>query len=172
MKILTKTSVTKRVEYSQSYGGAETIECAFIKEFDKEIQMVSQTGNHIRTFKKGTKLLISFKGVEITERQFSLRVKKAKKVAESSALIQNKINSDKLAERNAAAAMQLGAWKQLLIENPDKAAKYISKMANMASSKWRNLLRLKAAKHVNNGPFEGLEVTASELRDVLISLPS
>ena len=57
MKILANATVTKLREYSQSYGAPETIEFSFIKEFDKEIQLFNSFGAHLRTMRKGTKLL-------------------------------------------------------------------------------------------------------------------
>ena len=76
MKILANAAVTKLREYSQSYGSPETIEVSFIKEFDNEIQLFNSFGAHIRTMRKGTKLLKSFSGVEISERTFKSRTKK------------------------------------------------------------------------------------------------
>ena len=75
MKILSNATVTKLREYSKSYGAPETIEISFIKEFDNEIQLFNYLGAHLRTMRKGTKLLKSFSGVEITERTFKSRTK-------------------------------------------------------------------------------------------------
>ena len=76
MKILANATVTKLREYSKSYGAPEIIEISFIKEFDNEIELFNCFGAHIRTMRKGTKLLKSFLGVEITERTFKSRTKK------------------------------------------------------------------------------------------------
>ena len=76
MKILANATVTKLKEYSKSYGAPENIEVSFIKEFDNEIQLFNYLGSHLRTMRKGTKLLKSFYGVEITERTFKSRTKK------------------------------------------------------------------------------------------------
>ena len=76
MKILANATVTKLRECLQSYGAPETIGFSFIKEFDKEIQLFNSFGAHLRTMRKGTKLLKSFSGVEITERTFKSRTKK------------------------------------------------------------------------------------------------
>ena len=76
MKILANATITKLREYSQSYGSEETKNVDFIKEFDNEIQLFNYLGAHIRTMRKGTKLLKSFSGVEITERTFKCRTKK------------------------------------------------------------------------------------------------
>ena len=76
MKILANATITKLREYSRSYGALETIEVSFIKEFNNEIQLFNSFGSHQRTMRKGTKLLKSFSGVEITERTFKSRTKK------------------------------------------------------------------------------------------------
>ncbi len=76
MKILANAIITKLRENKKSYGAPETIEVSFIKEFDNEIQLFNYFGAHQRTMRKGTKLLKSFFGVEITERTFKSRTKK------------------------------------------------------------------------------------------------
>ena len=76
MKILANATVTKLREYSKSYGSEETKKVDFIKEFDKEIKLFNSFGAHLRTMRKGTKLLKSFSGVEISERTFKGRTKK------------------------------------------------------------------------------------------------
>ena len=76
MKILADATITKLREYSKSYGSEETKKLDFIKEFDNEIQLFNYFGAHLRTMRKGTKLLKSFSGVEITERTFKSRTKK------------------------------------------------------------------------------------------------
>ena len=76
MKTLANATVTKLREYSRSYGSEETKKVDFIKEFDNEIQLFNYLGAHLRTMRKGTKLLKSFSGVEITERTFNSRTKK------------------------------------------------------------------------------------------------
>ena len=75
MKILSNATITKLREYSRSYGSEETIEVSFIIEFENEIQLFSSFGLHQRTMRKGTKLLKSFSGIEITERTFKSRTK-------------------------------------------------------------------------------------------------
>lgn len=77
MKILMNATVTKLKEYSRSYGVAEEIFYPFLRENEKSIECLNDLGNHCRSFKKNTKLLISFTGKEITERAFRMRCKKA-----------------------------------------------------------------------------------------------
>ena len=76
MKILANATITKLRENKKSYGLEETKKVDFIKEFENEIQLFNYLGAHIRTMRKGTKLLKSFSGVEITERTFKSRTKK------------------------------------------------------------------------------------------------
>ena len=75
-KYLANATITKLREYSKSYGSEETKKLDFIKEFDNEIQLFNYFGAHLRTMRKGTKLLKSFSGVEISERTFKSRTKK------------------------------------------------------------------------------------------------
>lgn len=72
--ILANTTVIKRKEYSMSYGAPETLKYPFIKEFDNLIMCLNSEGEHMRTFRKGTKLLILFNGKKISERTFQKRV--------------------------------------------------------------------------------------------------
>ena len=76
MKILANATIIKLREYSKSYGSEETKKADFIKEFDNEIQLFNSFGAHLRTMRKGTKVLKSFSGVEISERTFKSRTKK------------------------------------------------------------------------------------------------
>lgn len=167
MKVLFNCSIAKLREYRQAYGTPETISASFIKEFHNEIWLLNECGEHVRTMRKGTKLLISFSGIEITERQFLGRTKKAieKRTAKKIATIEeNKIAQQ---ERQTIAAQQAAKWIEFLEANPESKAKYILKCKTMPSSKWRNYLRMKAAKHINNECFSTLEISAPELAEIL-----
>lgn len=169
MKILANAKITKLKEYSQSYGGPETIEVSYLKVYNKEIYFVSSAGSVGRMIRIGTKLLISFTGTEISERTFNLRTKKADKAnKERIALLEAERNAEILKNKEIAA-VQLEAWKLFLTENPQKIVKYLDKVNSLPSSKWRNLLRMKAAKHVCDGQFNSLVASAPELVDVLRS---
>lgn len=174
-KILANCELKKLKEYSRSYGGIETLSIAFIKERGGEITTHSATGLHLRTFRKGTKLLIDFRGEPISERQFVLRTNKAKASA--------KIESDKKAaeqaildaERAKIAAEQSEAWAQYLCAHPEKAERYKSKVKNSPSNSsrsgnWRNWLRMKAAKKIAGEKFSELVLSASGLRDILFQI--
>jgi phosphorylcholine metabolism protein LicD len=175
MKILANASVTKLRELSKAYGAPETIQVSFIKEFDKEIWLCNSFGNHIRTLKKGTKLLISFFGIEISQRALNLRVKKAVKFNEINRLEREAKDEVYQKARNIIAKNQLSKWVELLKSDRTRIDRYKSKIENSSSnasrsSNWRNWLRMKAAKHINDGKFEGLEVSVPELRESVYSL--
>jgi hypothetical protein len=153
MKVLSNCTVTKLREYSQS----------FIREYEKEICLVNDYGHVIRTMKKGTKVLIHFAGEEITERQFNTRVNKANRLKD----IERNKENESLAERNRIADRQLALWVSFIDSNPDKKERYLAKCNTMPSSKWRNYLRMKAARHINNESFAGLEVSAPDLKSAL-----
>ena len=170
MKLLSNCSVTKLKEYSKCYGGQETISVQFIEEMEGEIKLLNEYGEHIRTLRKFTKLLISFEGKEITERQFNILTKKAivKRLKEREA---RQAEYELIREaKNRKAAEQGEKWKFFLSENPNSANKYKEKCNTMPSSKWRNYLRMKAAKHINNENFTTLEISAPELKQILFSI--
>jgi hypothetical protein len=169
MKVLSNCSVTKLKEYGQSYGSPEITPVPYIKEFEKEIWLCNDCGEHYRTMKKGTKLLISYSGKEITQRQLKGRTNKA--VLKRSADRQVYLAAEELKqqERQAIAAVQLQMWVKFLSENPESKEKYISKVNTMPSSKWRNYLKLKAARHINSESFHGLEISAPQLKEALFN---
>ena len=167
MKVLSNCTVTKLREYSKSYGTKETLNFAYIKEFDKEIWLLNECGEHIRTLRKNTKLLLSFEGKEITLRQLNTRCKKA--VFSRSIAINERLAKQKEIEGifNAENKRQLILWGKFINENPESKAKYIQKIQEKSSSKWRNYLRMKAAKHINNEEFKGMVLSPSQLKDIL-----
>ena len=170
MKTLANATVTKLREYSQSYGAPETIEVSFIKEFDKEIQLFDSLGRHQRTMKKGTKLLISFTGKEITERTFKARTNKAMKAHKERIEVERLKDEAKYAENQKLASEQLISWSEFLKNNPEKVAKYSVKINQMNHSKMRNYLKMKFAKHCNNENFQNIAVNGGQLRDELLKL--
>lgn len=168
MKILSKCKLIKLREYKKSYGGIETISPAYILDKGREIHILDNFGKHSRTMKVGTKLLISFSGEEITERQLKLRTKKAIKIRDENRAKQTIIDQENQDVINAIAASQAIQWAEFLIKNPESKAKYLAKMGIMPSKKWRNYLRMKAAKHINNENFTSLEISAPRLRQILL----
>lgn len=171
MKILKNATVTKLKEYSRSYGPAHTINVDFIIEYENQIILLTKTGAAYRSLKKGTKLLISFTGTEITERAFKMA---CKNMASAIKMANLRAEEERIKQeyRNDVADKQLKQWIEFLKANPDKIEKYKNKVAaspsnSSRSGNWRNWLRMKAAKHINSGQFNGLEVSAPELMDTL-----
>jgi hypothetical protein len=167
MKVLSNCSLTKLREYAQSYGTQETIPVPFIKEFQNEIWLLNDCGEHTRTMRKGTKVLIDFTGTEITERQLKTRANKAIAARTNERLKAIEEQKQQEAINEAIAADQLTKWKVFLQENPDKKEYFKEKSKVLKSSKFRNYLRLKAARHINNESFENLQIDAYEIKEAL-----
>ena len=169
MKVLSNCSLTKLREYSQSYGAPETITVPYIKEFEREIWLLNECGEHTRTLKKGTKLLINYSGKEITQRQLNIRANKAITQRTNERLAYIATEKIKLEQRQAIAAQQGVKWAEFLSNNPQSKEKYIDKCNTLPSSKWRNYLRMKAAKHINEECFTTLQISAPELKAILFN---
>ena len=167
MKILANVELTKLREYSRSYGTAETIIVPFVQDYEDDIHLINDVGDCYRIMRKGTKLLISYHGEEITQRSFVIRVNKTIRKRNAEYLERKKLMDAEQKRISIIRDAQLTLWDDLLLKHPMKVAKYKSKVESMPSSKWRNLLKMKAAKHINNGSFVGLEVSPAELKDIL-----
>lgn len=167
MKVLSNCILIKLREYSQSYGSPETLNVPYIKEFANEIWLLNDCGEHVRTMKKGTKILISFTGKEINQRQLITRANKAILARTNQRLATIEKNRIEQEKRQEIANQQLNMWVKFLAENPQSKAKYLDKCNTMPSSKWRNYLKMKAAKHINNESFQGLEISVPELKAAL-----
>lgn len=170
MKTLANATVTKLRESAQSYGAPETIRAAFIKEFNNEIQLFDELGRHQRTMRKGTKLLISFDGKEITERTFDLRTNKALKAHKEDLAERKLIEEAQWVENRKLADAQLIEWTNFLKENPAKIEKYLGKIKVLNSSKWRNYLKMKFAFACNNESFQNIHLSGSQLRDAILEI--
>lgn len=168
-KILAKATVTKLKEYSRSRGAAETVNYSFIKDYPNEIWLCSSEGNHIRTLRKGTKLLLNYSGTEISKRAYNTRINKATKLREIKSLKTHSKHLVVVLKNAELSARQMDAWNNFLKQNPEKITKYIQKCNSMPSSKWRNLIRMKFAKHCNNGVFSEVYISAPELYTALHS---
>ena len=77
--ILSNAKVAKLNEYRLSYGQPQTIEVPFVKVFVNEIHLINEVGTVIRVMKRGTKVLKSFTGTEISEKAFKTRINESKK---------------------------------------------------------------------------------------------
>lgn len=169
--ILSNCSVIKLREYSQSYGQPETIKVPYIKVYDKEIILLTESGSHYRTMRKGTKLLVDYSGIQITERAFKMRTNKVKKANEAKAKLQAEQDRLKKEANNRAANKFIYLWENMLQENPERCKRYLAETKTRPSNSsrsgnWRNWLRMKAAKHINNGHFD-LPVSAPDLLNSL-----
>lgn len=169
--ILANCSVIKLREYSQSYGQPETIKVPYVKVYDKEIVLLTESGNHYRTMRKGAKLLIDYSGIQITERAFKMRTNKVKREIEAKAKV--KAEQDRLTQEanNRAAKQFLFLWENMLKQTPERCKRYLAETKTRPSNSsrsgnWRNWLRMKAAKHINNGHFD-LPVSSPDLLNSL-----
>ena len=169
MKVLSNCTVIKLREYSQSYGSPETIHSPYIKELEKEIWLCNECGEPVRIMRKFTKVLISYTGKEITLRQLKIRTNKAILLRTNKRLAEIELNKIAESKRMAIAEKQASQWAEFLKNNPESKAKYISKCETMSSGKWRNYLRLKAAKHINRESFQHLEISVPQLKEALFA---
>ena len=169
MKVLKNCTLIKLREYSSSDGSRETICIPYIKEYENEIMLFNSLGNCTRTMKKGTKLLISFSGKEIKEEIFLKNTKKAIKLHLEECKKERERAEQKQREINNIAEKQGEKWNEFLKANPSSAEKYKTKVNILPSSKWRNYLRMKAAKNINAEKFEGLEISAPKLKAILFN---
>jgi hypothetical protein len=169
-EILANATVTKLREYRQKYGAPEIVPVPYIVVYEKQIQLLTETGHLRRTMKRGTRLLVEFNGQPITQRAFDMRIKKAKAAAEIQRQISIIEQQKRLKELREIAEKQATAWHEYLKQNPQKVDKYKAKIAAMSSAKGRNYVRLKAANKINAGSFNGLAATAHDLLKVLNSL--
>ena len=174
-KILANCGLKKLKEYSRSYGSIETLSVPYIKDWGGEITLHSETGDCYRTMRKGTKLLIDFRGEPISERQFTVRTNKATKLRDIERKKQAEIEADEMAEKQAKAAVQAEAWAAYLTSNPEKVRRYklrvnSSPSNSSRSGNWRNWIRMKAAQKIAGEKFSDLVLSAPELRNILFKI--
>ena len=165
--ILKNATIVKLREYSRAYGKPETITSAYLFETDKHITTVDEIGREVRTFRKGTRLLISFTGDTISGDDFIREVEEAKETKQSQASAQLAANELEVKRSREISAKQLDAFKAIL--TPGRVNKYRAKLAELNNSKGRNYLMMKAAKHVNGGKFEGLHVSSGDLKRLILT---
>ena len=115
--------VVKLREYSKSYGSRETIKVSFIKEFNNEIWLLNNEGQHIRTLRKHTKLLISYSGILITERSFKILRGKNKKENAAKRLEFLKIEE----EKKQAEILALQPAKEFILANIEVIKRLVNK---------------------------------------------
>lgn len=78
VKFLKDVIVQKRKEYGRSYGAIEVLFYPVAVEHEGHIMLMND-GLQVRKMKKGTKLLVSFDGKEISEKDFNAKIKKVQK---------------------------------------------------------------------------------------------
>lgn len=78
---------------------------------------------------------------------------------------QQRIESKNQSEYEANRLAQINKFSQIM--NKERATRYLSKVQAMSSHKWRNWLRMKAAKHINDGKFDGMVLSAPELLSIV-----
>lgn len=170
MKILANVTVKKLKEYSRSYGKPQEVHYPFAKVLPKEIRLYTERGTHLRTLRIGTKLLIDFSGTPISERTFNMRIKKAADLWKKESESRQKNYSEICKAEYETAIAQAELWEKFLRDNPEKVLKYAGKIEHMNTRKGEDYLKLKVAKHINDGKFKGLTVSAGDLRSILTSL--
>lgn len=174
-KILANCGLKKLKEYSRSYGGIETLTVPFIKDWGGEITLHYDTGECYRTIRKGTKLLIDYRGEAISERQFVTRTNKAKKQRDIERKKRAEIEAAQMAEKQAKAAIQAELWAAYLASNPEKVRRYqlrvnSSPSNSSRSGNWRNWIRMKAAQKIAGEKFNELALSAPELCKILFEV--
>ena len=168
MKTIFKNAkVVKLREYSRAYGKPETITSAYLFETDKQITTIDEIGREVRTFRKGTRLLISFSGDTISGDDFIREVEEAKNTIQAQTEAQRVANELEIKRNREIAAKQLEAFKAIMTH--ERVNKYRAKLAELNNSKGRNYLMMKAAKHVNGGSFDGLHVSTGELKRLVLN---
>ena len=171
-RVLANVEITKLREYSQSYGSKETIIVPFVKEYEKEIVIINQFGDYIRSMKKGTKLLIGFKGTEISERAFKMRTKKATDERNFEREIA-KIEQEIMYIANGFLRQdQERDFVKVLKANPELAEKIKTRIDTTPSKNWRNWVKLQAVKALDLKTFDELRLDPRGIKELTYSLYS
>ena len=110
MKHYSNIIVTKLKEYSRSYGATETVSHAYGIDSEREWLFFDENGRHVRTMRKGTKVLIDVNGVDMSEEAFNERMKEL---------------SDQRDQRRIQVQHEQEQANKLAIELRDKRIEYI-----------------------------------------------
>ena len=110
MKHYSNIEVIKLKEYSQSYGGRETINYAYGIDTGNQWYFYSENGLHSRTMRKGTKVLIDVQGDAMSEEAFNERMKEL---------------SDQRDQRRIQVQHEQEQANKLAVELRDKRIEYI-----------------------------------------------
>lgn len=166
-RILANVKLQKLKEYSRSYGGVETIDVDFIHEYENEIVLFDCFGNHIRTMKKGTKLLVSFTGTPISERAYKIRVTKAKKRFEAAKEARQKEAQKKQAVQKALIFQQSSQLLAEFTKNKGFHSKLKNKIETSSSKNWRPWVKMKVCQKIANENFKDLHLSPAIIRDLI-----
>lgn len=170
MKFYKNAEIEKLTEYSRSYGPKEVLKVPLMIETENQISIYGDNGELFRVFRKGTKLLQSFKGREINQKTFQKHVKRLKAEAKARQEQQNAIYAAQQEIVNKTIQRQAEIWEKFLKENPDKAIQYRGKINGSSSKVWRNWIKMKFVSKCNNNTFAGAEITPPRLKEVLFSI--
>ena len=169
-RILANCTVTKLKELSKSYGKPEEIKVPFIFEYADKIEIMNVCGCNIRTLKKGTKLLISYTGTEISEKAYNLRINKASKEL-----------AERNREREAAQQAQQGQIEALkqgqteilrneFLKNTDFLNQITHRIETESNKHWRGWVKMKVCAKLFDGQFNKMALTPTIIRDVAFSV--
>lgn len=86
--------------------------------------------------------------------------------------LEAKIAAERAARKKEIEAIgdQAKLLREVFIERPDRLQRVIDRIRNNSNKKWRNWVRLKAAKWVANGRFDLLTLSAPDIRDIAFDM--
>lgn len=170
MKILSNCELSKLKEYAKSYGNTEVLNIPFIHEYENTIICYNKTGKHLRTFKKGTKLLVSFKGKEISQRSYKMRINKAIKAEniEAKEKLEKVFLIETISQKKHLE--QSEALKNIFINDSLFLSKIKNMISELSSQKWRKKVKLKVCQKIANEKFNKLFLTPTDIRNIALSI--
>jgi len=146
-RILKNVAVYKLREYRKRYGAPETVNCAYGIDNEKSLTVLDRLGNEVRTFKKGTKLLLGFTCEKtISQNYFKAQIRQAKSeheqiLKESERL--RKIEQEAFTERVAGAIEIVDANRSDIEQTKSRY--------NIGSCKWCNEVAFRVHKQYDVG---------------------
>lgn len=169
-KILANCTVTKLKELSKSYGKPEEIKVPYIFEHSDKIELTNVCGYNIRTMKKGTKLLISYTGTEISKRAFKIRTNKAAKELEErnkqrQAEQQAEMEANELLKQEQAEILRNEFLKNTAFLN-----QITHRIETESNKHWRGWVKMKVCGKLFDGQFNKMVLTPTIIRDVAFSV--
>ena len=169
-RILANCTVTKLKELSKSYGKPEEIKVPFIFEYADKIELMNVCGYNIRTMKKGTKLLKSFTGTEITERAYNLRINKAAKELAERNKERQAIQQAQQAENKRLIQGQTEILRTEFSKDTDFLNQIVNRIETESNKNWRGWVKMKVCAKLFDGQFNKMALTPTIIRDVAFSV--